>query len=201
MQAGGEWQVVSSNSKSPTCLGGAPWTPPPAGRRQLDPTASWGCRSGESRAPWGNLQGRLLSTEDTPPVQRLESKARGSGRRALHTDLATGFLRLPRMHALRAPRDAPPRSGARRLWRELECARGGRGNSKVGGRKNITALTPRGSSGSLGSRGQSQGAGAAARVHLPARRPFPTWPQRPAAGRRREVCEHAAAASPHPLRA
>lgn len=70
----------------------------------------------------------------------------------------------------------------------------------MGGRKNITALTPRGSSGLLGSRGQSQGAGAAARGHLPAR-PLPTWPEKPATRRWREVRKHAAAASTHPFSA
>lgn len=136
-----------------------------------------------------------------PTCAKAGKEGRGNGRRTPLTYLATGLLRLPRVQALRAPRGAPPRTRTRRLWRELECARGGRGDSKVGGRKNITALTPRGNSGSLGSRGQRQGAGAAARGHLPARRPLPTWPERPAARRGREFREQAAAASPHPFSA
>lgn len=135
-----------------------------------------------------------------PTCAKAGKEERESRRLAPLTDLATGLLRGPRVQPLRAPRGAPPRSGIRRLWRELECVRGGRGDSKVGGRKNITALTPRGSSGSLGSWGQSQGAGAAARGHLPARRPLPTWPARPAARRGREVRDHASRCKPAPPR-
>lgn len=134
-----------------------------------------------------------------PTCANAGKEERESRRRAPLTDLATGLLRGPRVQALRALRGAPPRSGIRRLWRELECVRGGRRTRKWGGRKNITALTPRGNSSSPGSLGQSQGAGAAARGHLPARRPPPTPPVRPAARRGREVRDHAAAASPHPL--
>lgn len=184
--------MASSNSDPPVLPGSGalgPTSSQAAGSWTLERVGVAG--RGSSRRPRGRW----------PTCAKAGKEGRGSGRRALLTDLATGLLRVPRVRALRAPRGAPPRSGARRLWRELECARGGRGDSKVGGRKNITALTPRGSSGSLGSRGQSQGAGAAARGHLPARRPLPTWPERPAARRGREVGEHAAAASPHPLSA
>lgn len=173
----------------PTYLGAAPWAPPPAGPR----AAGTGSRLG-----W-QVRGSLWCRGGRRPTCAKAGKEEWESRRqAPLTDLATG-LRGPRVQALRALRGAPPRSGIRRLWRELECVRGGRGDSKVGGRKNITALTPRGSSGSLGSRGQSQGAGAAARGHLPAHRPLPSWPARPAARRGREVRDHAAAASPHPL--
>lgn len=174
----------------PTYLGAAPWAPPPAGPR----AAGTGSRLG-----W-QVRGSLWCRGGRRPTCAKAGKEEWESRRqAPLTDLATGLLRGPRVQAFQAPRGAPPRSGIRRLWRELECVRGGRGDSKVGGRKNITALTPRGSSGSLGSRGQSQGAGAAARGHLPARRPLPSWPARPAARRGREVRDHAAAASPHPL--
>lgn len=174
----------------PTYLGAAPWAPPPAGPR----AAGTGSRLG-----W-QVRGSLWCRGGRRPTCAKAGKEEWESRRqAPLTDLATGLLRGPRVQAFQAPRGAPPRSGIRRLWRELECVRGGRGDSKVGGRKNITALTPRGSSGSLGSRGQSQGAGAAARGHLPAHRPLPSWPARPAARRGREVRDHAAAASPHPL--
>lgn len=116
------------------------------------------------------LPGAAPASKRYPTCAKAGKEGRAKGRRALLTDLPISVLRLPRVHALRAPWGAPPRSGACRLWRELERARWGRGNPKVGGRKNIAALTPRGSSGSLGSWGQSQGAGAAARGHLPARR-------------------------------
>lgn len=143
-------------------------------------------------------------------------EGRGSRSQALLTDLFTGFLCLPLVHALQALPGAPLRSVARRLWRELECARGGRGDPKVGGRKNITALTPRGSSGSLGSWGLSQGSGASSSgppARPPARRPAARRPLPapysplpaphlaclPAARRRREICKRAASASRHPF--
>lgn len=156
--------------------------------------------AGAGSRPGWQVQGSLgCPGGRRPTCAKAGKEERESRRLAPLTDLATGLLRGPRVQPLRAPRGAPPRSGIRRLGRELECVQGGRGDSKVGGRKNITALTPRGSSGSLGSGRQSQGAGAAARGHLPARRPLPTWPARPAARRGLEVRDHAAAASPHPL--
>lgn len=138
---------------------------------------------------------------------------RGSRLQALLTDLFTGFLCLPLVQALQALPGAPLRSVALRLWRELECARVGREDPKVGGRKNITALTPRGSSGSLGSWGLSQGAGASgsgppARPPARHRRPPPapcsplTAPHlacEAASRRRREICRRAATASKHPF--
>lgn len=157
---------------------------------------------GELRAPWRNVQGAALANRRHPTCAKAGKEGRGSGHRALLTDLATGLLRLPRVHALRAPRGAPPKSGARRLWRELECARGGRGDSKVGGRKNITALTPRAEARSVpGGRSKARARRPGATCPPAACRPLPTWPERPAAWRRREVRGHAAAASPHPVSA
>ena len=189
----GSGEFKSGGSRPPSPPTHLPWC------SALGPTSSRAAGSWSREPAEVAGSGRLgCPGGKRPTCANAGKEERESRRRAPLTDLATG-LRGPRVQALRALRGAPPRSGIRRLWRELECVRGGRGDSKVGGRKNITALTPRGSSGSLGSRGQSQGAGAAARGHLPARRPLPSWPARPAARRGREVRDHAAAASPHPL--
>lgn len=117
------------------------------------PESELGWQVGGVRGALGELPGAAPANRVYPTCAKAGKEGKESGHPALLTDLATGLLRLPSVHALRAPRGAPLRSGARRLWRELECVRGGRGDSKVGGRKNITALTPRGSCGSFGSRG------------------------------------------------
>lgn len=110
----------------PTYLGAAPWAPPPAGPR----AAGTGSRLG-----W-QVRGSLWCRGGRRPTCAKAGKEEWESRRqAPLTDLATGLLRGPRVQALRALRGAPPRSGIRRLWRELECVRGGRRTRKWGGGK------------------------------------------------------------------
>ena len=188
----GSGEFKSGGSRPPSPPTHLPWC------SALGPTSSQAAGSWSREPAEEAGSGRLgCPGGKRPTCANAGKEERESRRRAPLTDLATG-LRGPRVQALRALRGAPEVWDSQVVARARVRARGEE-DSEVGGRKNITALTPRGNSGSPGSLGQSQGAGAAARGHLPARRPPPTRPVRPAARRGREVRDHAAAASPHPL--
>lgn len=116
-------------------------------------------------------------------MQRLERTVgeAGSGHHSLTCSLASSVF-----HG--CTRTELPRALLRSLWlagrgeSQSVLEQAGRGNPKVGGRKNITALTPRGSSVPAAPGGRAKARVLEARGYLPSRPPaarsLVTWPKR-----------------------
>lgn len=125
----GSGEFESGGSRPPSPPTHLPWC------SALGPTSSLAAGSWSREPAEVAGSGRLgCPGGRRPTCANAGKEERESRRRAPLTDLATG-LRGPRVQALRALRGAPPRSGIRRLWRELECVRGGRRTRKWGGGK------------------------------------------------------------------